>query len=469
MGRKTKEELLEERTQRDWEKAHAQTVTPTIPPPVTVRPNSATLSTLYNTPAPAFPVSTPVANEPPKNTEPTIENVTPVPSVEETTPITENIKEEVSAPKEETPAATNKGNGLSVQVLPGGSLEGYVNGGVYNEETLNSYLEGLAAINKAGQTMFSEAPTYPGTYDAQLNAAYNKIVGREPFQYDIANDPMYQQFAEQYMRRGAMAAEDVAGQASAMTGGYGNSYAASVGNQAYQNYLQNINEMLPEFYGMALDRYNAQGDALEKEYSMLRDLADREYDIYQDELDNYWKGVQYEQNLADKAYERNQAARDEIITLMGYEYIPTDEELRAVGMTRAQADAYAAYFANGGDKPKTEDSPEMKIIKADLGQFTNNDDVYNYIVGLVENGMDEETANELYAEFYIPDELPMEKRKWEKGSVDGNFVDNYGSEYSADEIVDELKEQGWSEKEAQKYVYTIYDEVWGYDPKKFGK
>ena len=101
-----------------------------------------------------------------------------------------------------------------------------------------------------------------GTYGDALKGAIDKIANREKFSYDLNGDALYQQYKDQYINQGRLAMQDTIGQASAMTGGYGNSYAATAGNQAYQSYLQKLNDVVPELYQMAYDKYNQEGEDL---------------------------------------------------------------------------------------------------------------------------------------------------------------------------------------------------------------
>ena len=75
---------------------------------------------------------------------------------------------------------------------------------------------------------------------------------------------------------------DAIGQASAMTGGYGNSYAQSVGQQAYQAQLQNLNDIVPELYQMAYDTYTNEGQELYNQYGMLTEDYNRGYSEHMD-------------------------------------------------------------------------------------------------------------------------------------------------------------------------------------------
>ena len=110
----------------------------------------------------------------------------------------------------------------------------------------------------------------------------NRIRNGEKFTYDINGDALYQQYKDKYIKQGKMAMGDAIGQASAMTGGYGNSYAQSVGQQAYQAQLDNLNDIVPELYQMALDKHNMDRQDLYNQYGMLSDDYSREYGEWND-------------------------------------------------------------------------------------------------------------------------------------------------------------------------------------------
>lgn len=250
----------------------------------------------------------------------------------------------------------------------------------YDATTDDAYMQALAVLQEAEKA----TPTYAGTYDTKLEEIYDKIVNRDKFKYDVNGDALYQQLAAQYQQQGKLAMEDTMGQAAALTGGYGNSYAVGAGNQAYQGYLQKINEMVPELHDAALARYNADGEALMDEYALTGDLRDEEYGRYQDELNLYLQDVDRKQGLADNAYERGrdnwytayqmgvnadntryereqyeaetaygkqQDAYERLISLITTTgYTPSAQELKAAGMSEAQAKAYADYYTKQNTK-----------------------------------------------------------------------------------------------------------------------
>ena len=143
----------------------------------------------------------------------------------------------------------------------------------------------------AQQTLDDYIKQKPGAYQSkwqeQQNAVLDKLLNREPFRFDVNEDALYQQLLDQYVAQGRQAMMDTMGQAAALTGGYGNSYAQSAGQQAYQGYLQEFNGMMPQFYQMALDRYQMEGDQLADQFAMLGAREDQDYGRYQDEMDAY--------------------------------------------------------------------------------------------------------------------------------------------------------------------------------------
>ena len=133
----------------------------------------------------------------------------------------------------------------------------------------------------------------PGEYNRTwldtLGDTINQIMNREKFSYDLNGDMLYQQYKDQYTTQGKMAMMDTMGQAQAMTGGYGNSYAQSVGQQAYQGYLQQLNDKIPELYQLALNQYNQEGQDLYEKAGLLYQMDEQEYGRNQDEWDRYYK------------------------------------------------------------------------------------------------------------------------------------------------------------------------------------
>ena len=138
------------------------------------------------------------------------------------------------------------------------------------------------------QQMAQKPGAYQSAWQAQLNDTIQKILNREKFSYDLNGDALYQQYKDQYTNQGKMAMMDTMGQAQAMTGGYGNSYAQSVGQQAYQGYLQQLNDKVPELYQLALNQYNSEGQAMYDQASLMAQMEDQDYGRYRDTVSDYY-------------------------------------------------------------------------------------------------------------------------------------------------------------------------------------
>lgn len=138
------------------------------------------------------------------------------------------------------------------------------------------------------QQLAQKPGEYQSTWQGQLNDTIQQILNREKFSYDLNGDALYQQYKDQYVNQGRLAMMDTMGQAQAMTGGYGNSYAQSVGQQAYQGYLQQLNEVVPELYGMALDQYNQEGQEMYNQAGLMAQMEDQDYGRYRDQLSDYY-------------------------------------------------------------------------------------------------------------------------------------------------------------------------------------
>lgn len=177
----------------------------------------------------------------------------------------------------------------------------------------------------------------------------DQYTNRKPFTYDLTGDALYQQYANQYQRLGNQAMQDTLGQAAGLTGGYNSSYAQSAGQQAYQGYLDQLNDIVPELYGQAYSRYAAEGDRIANAAQLAAQGYGQEQTDYwnnlnywqsqaQNEQSQYWNQQQYDQTARQQAYSNLVTA----ISNTGYK--PTSGELQAAGMTQQEADSWAAYF-----------------------------------------------------------------------------------------------------------------------------
>ena len=167
---------------------------------------------------------------------------------------------------------------------------------------------------------------------------------------------------------------DTMGQAAALTGGYGSSYAQSVGQQQYDAYLRRLADVLPETYGMALDAWKAEGQDLQRRYSAAAALEQSDYERYLNELAQYDSRLDRARSDADAAYERQFAADERAYRRAVDDYKRRrDEEESAY---RRQKDSAASSGSTTRiiirDKSKSKDSRSGSKKSSSGGRSSGN-------------------------------------------------------------------------------------------------
>lgn len=156
----------------------------------------------------------------------------------------------------------------------------------------------LDAQDYLKSVMDSGPGSFQSRYTGQIASLYNQIMNRPAFVYDVNKDPLFQQYKDQYTVQGQRAMQDVMGQAAALTGGYGNSWGSTAGYQAYQYYLQLLNDRIPELEQRAFDKYKYEGEELRRNMDMTNQLDSIDYGRYRDTVADWQASV----NAAASAY-----------------------------------------------------------------------------------------------------------------------------------------------------------------------
>lgn len=217
---------------------------------------------------------------------------------------------------------------------------------------------------------------YTPQYDNEIRQAVADYANRKPFQYDVNADALYQQYKDQYTKGGRLAMQDTMAQAAAMTGGYGNSYAASAGNQAYQAYMGRLNDAVPQLYQMALSRYQMEDEAARNRYNLYANEDARQYGRYSDDYARWMQA--YQQREAESQYDRslaeNQRQFNETLDLNTNKYItgadpdytPWKSPENDVYVPTADADPADTADADTKNKPGPVDWMKEKTSDASL-------------------------------------------------------------------------------------------------------
>ena len=82
-----------------------------------------------------------------------------------------------------------------------------------------------------------------GQWQAELDNVMAQIMNKGKFEYNMNGDAMYQLYADMYQNNANLAMQNAMAQASALNGGYGSSYAQQVGQQAYAQQMQGLNDI----------------------------------------------------------------------------------------------------------------------------------------------------------------------------------------------------------------------------------
>ena len=206
--------------------------------------------------------------------------------------------------------------------------------GNQDERRRAAYADTMEALRMAESAL----PDFTSDYDGQIASLYEKIVNRPAFRYDPGGDPLYRYYRDEMLTEGGRAMRDGMGQAAALTGGYGSSYAENAGRQQYGLYLEKLGQVMPELYQAAYERYRDEGNALYRSLNTAKGLAESAYAR---------RNERFEQasRLEQQQYERGEKSYDKLVSLIvqtGYQ--PEDKELEAAGLSRAQAEALRSAY-----------------------------------------------------------------------------------------------------------------------------
>ncbi len=154
--------------------------------------------------------------------------------------------------------------------------------------------DSLKKVESAIEEWEQEKPgEYVSPYSDKIDALLDEILGRGDFSYSLQSDPLYEQYRGLYVNNGKKAMRDTVGSMTAMTGGYGNSYALTAGEQVYGEYLQELDDIALELRDRAYGEWVDVGDRLLEDVSLLRSLDGDDYEKYLESIEGYYKDGEY--------------------------------------------------------------------------------------------------------------------------------------------------------------------------------
>ncbi len=165
-----------------------------------------------------------------------------------------------------------------------------------NDTTVTNLTEAQQKYN-AYNTLKEQSPVYQSTVSqADLLSMREKVLNPDKFSYDATKDPLFISYAEQARKNGQLAMEDTMGQAAALSGGFGNSYAQTVGQQVYNQHMDALDAKAVEFRDKAYAEYQ---DKLNTDRANLEMLTG----IEESEWNRYYNESQLHNNKLDRAYQ----------------------------------------------------------------------------------------------------------------------------------------------------------------------
>ncbi len=259
------------------------------------------------------------------------------------------------------------------------------NAGLTTDET-KAIINGLPTYDTAKET-------------AAKNAAWDAYKNREKFSYDLNADAFYNQYKDKYTAAGKKAMEDTVGQMSALTGGYGNTYAQTAGQQAYNQYMQQLNDVAPELYRAARERYDEEGDKLLDVYNAEAAAEAERYGRYADEYGRQLALRQSAENkmLEQRAYEDEKTekaqalAQDNAYRMIENGEMPPASLLAAAGIDQKSAQAQVNAYKENKAKTEQADVDSKVMYLAELGVMPDGKLIKSssydskYIKGIIKN------------------------------------------------------------------------------------
>lgn len=188
------------------------------------------------------------------------------------------------------------------------SLAGQVNDATQAayDKVMNNYTQSpqVAAAYAQLQNALNNKPgAFSSKYESSLNNLYNQIMDRPGFSYNMNNDAMYNIYKDLYQQQGKSAMRDTVAQSAALTGGYNNSYATTAGSQAYQAYLERLNEMVPQLQQNAYNMYRDETNDMYNKANLTQALYQQDYGRYRDQVSDWQKDRDFATNYYNN--ERN--------------------------------------------------------------------------------------------------------------------------------------------------------------------
>ena len=319
----------------------------------------------------------------------------------------------------------------------------------------------LAAQQYLQQQLGSKPGPYSSKYNDQLDALLSQYQNRVPFQYDATNDPLYNIYKDLYIQNGRRAMQDTIGNAAALTGGYGNSYAQSAGQQMYNQYMEGLNAVIPELQQQAYQRYSDEGDRLAQSFQMMNTLENQNYRAYRDTYGDWQTERQLAQEAALQAeqMDRQQYQYDTSFRENQRQYdLSLAEQIRQADLDEAYRQAQLAENIRQYNQ-----SFDESVRQADLdeayrqAQLAESQRQYN-------QSFDESVRQADLDEAYRQAQLAESQRQYNQSFDYQKYTDSLDEAYRQAQLAESIRQYNQSfGEEARQYDATLAEKIREFD------
>lgn len=204
----------------------------------------------------------------------------------------------------------------------------------------------------------------------------DKLLNGDKFRYDVSADPTFQSLMAIATKNANKARADTMAHASAMTGGYGNTYALAAADRAAAAERQAALDKAPELEQAAYNRYLNDRADLKDQYSILaaREAAANEEAWRNKEWEHTLEREAVEDAREDRKFEETVRQfdlsradqREQFAATLGLDYAKFEENRRQFGITYALDQAKFEHDAYMDEVSASQNQQKIDIDREDL-------------------------------------------------------------------------------------------------------
>lgn len=151
---------------------------------------------------------------------------------------------------------------------------------------------------------------FKSKYSDQIDALIDGIYGDKGFKYtadDLKKDDLYKMYEQAYTKNADKAMRDTVGNMTALSGGYGSSFAGAVGQQQYDENMSHLNDRVFDFYDRAFEKYRDNRNDRYNKLGVINNQDNIDYGRYRDTVGDWKDDRNYYLNAldAERAHDLN--------------------------------------------------------------------------------------------------------------------------------------------------------------------